>query len=85
MDKGGNFIGWLFVEGKNLSVELVSKGLSKVHVTAESSSYYQGLHSAEMGAKQQKLNIWKNYKPEEVVEVVRGIKEIIAFHISCNY
>ena len=23
-DKGGNFIGWLYTEGKNLSVELVA-------------------------------------------------------------
>ena len=27
-DKGGNFIGWLYVEGKNLSVELVAVRLA---------------------------------------------------------
>ena len=30
MDKGGNFIGWLYVDGVNHSVTLVEEGLSKV-------------------------------------------------------
>lgn len=70
MDKGGNFIGWLFLDGKNLSVELVEHGLSSMHVTAESSSYYHQLSTAEIKARQAKLNIWKNYKPAEHVEYV---------------
>lgn len=39
IDKAGNFIGWLFVEGVNLSVSLVEQGLSKMHFTAERSNY----------------------------------------------
>uniref|UniRef100_A0A671Z3U9 Staphylococcal nuclease domain-containing protein n=1 Tax=Sparus aurata TaxID=8175 RepID=A0A671Z3U9_SPAAU len=35
MDKAGNFIGWLHIEGLNLSVALVENALSKVHFTAE--------------------------------------------------
>uniref|UniRef100_A0A4W6CKA6 Staphylococcal nuclease domain-containing protein n=1 Tax=Lates calcarifer TaxID=8187 RepID=A0A4W6CKA6_LATCA len=35
MDKAGNFIGWLHIEGVNLSVALVENALSKVHFTAE--------------------------------------------------
>uniref|UniRef100_A0A673HXE2 Staphylococcal nuclease domain-containing protein n=1 Tax=Sinocyclocheilus rhinocerous TaxID=307959 RepID=A0A673HXE2_9TELE len=35
MDKAGNFIGWLHIEGVNLSVALVDNALSKVHFTAE--------------------------------------------------
>ncbi|KAA0200818.1 hypothetical protein HAZT_HAZT002114, partial [Hyalella azteca] len=68
MDKGGNFIGWLFFEGKNLSVELVERGYSSMHVTAEASMYYSQLVAAEVKAKQAKLNIWRNYKPEEHIQ-----------------
>lgn len=72
MDKGGNFIGWLFFEGKNLSVELVQNGLSKVHDTAEASSYCSKLMAAEQAAQQAKLNIWESYKHEEPVEKVNS-------------
>lgn len=57
MDKGGNFIGWLFVENVNLSMSLVEEGLSKVHFTAERSNYYKALCTAEEKAKQKKLNV----------------------------
>lgn len=57
IDKGGNFIGWLFVEGLNLSVGLVSKGLAKVHFTAERSSHYKTLLNAEEKAREKKLNV----------------------------
>jgi len=61
MDKGGNFIGWLHVDGKNLSVHLVEEGLSKVHVTAESSNFYNQLITKETNAKKNLLNIWATY------------------------
>ncbi|NWW51811.1 SND1 protein, partial [Pedionomus torquatus] len=54
MDKAGNFIGWLHIEGLNLSVALVEHALSKVHFTAERSPYYKALLAAEEGAKQKK-------------------------------
>lgn len=57
MDKGGNFIGWLFTEGINLSVALVEEGLSKVHFTAERSNYYQTLLTAETNAKKGSTNV----------------------------
>ena len=57
MDKGGNFIGWLYVDGLNLSVALVEEGLSKVHVTAERSSHFKALQHAETKAKDSKLNV----------------------------
>ena len=47
MDKAGNFIGWLHIDGANLSVLLVEHALSKVHFTAERSAYYKSLLSAE--------------------------------------
>ena len=57
MDKGGNFIGWLYVDGVNLSVALVEEGLAKVHFTAERSSHFKALQHAETKAKDNKLNV----------------------------
>lgn len=57
MDKAGNFIGWLHIDGANLSVLLVEQALSKVHFTAERSAYYKPLLSAEEAAKQRKEKV----------------------------
>lgn len=57
IDKGGNFIGWLYVDGVNLSVGLVEEGLAKVHFTAERSPHYRALLTAEEKAKEAKLNV----------------------------
>lgn len=57
MDKAGNFIGWLHIEGMNLSVALVENALSKVHFTAERSSYYKVLVSAEETARERKNKV----------------------------
>lgn len=57
MDKGGNFIGWLFVENTNLSLALVEEGLASVHFTAERSPYYKALQVAEENAKKRKANV----------------------------
>ncbi|KAJ3611958.1 hypothetical protein NHX12_020237, partial [Muraenolepis orangiensis] len=54
MDKAGNFIGWLHIEGLNLSVALVENALSKVHFTAERSSYYKTLTTAEEPCRERK-------------------------------
>ncbi|ESN89999.1 hypothetical protein HELRODRAFT_186227 [Helobdella robusta] len=72
MDKGGNFIGWCFVDGVNLSVALVEEGLARVHFTAEKSNHYGALQQAEGRAKMKKLNLWsiEEEKKEEVQEVV---------------
>lgn len=71
IDKGGNFIGWLYVDSTNLSIALVEEGLAKVHFTAERSSHYKALVEAETKAKDIKKNIWSTYeepKQEQVVE-----------------
>lgn len=47
----GNFIGWLWIDGVNLSVALVTEGLASVHFSAEKSQYYRMLKSAEDNAK----------------------------------
>ena len=61
MDKGGNFIGWLFIDGTNLSVALVEAGLAKVHFTAERSNYYKILNDAQEKARAAKLHVSKAY------------------------
>lgn len=59
MDKAGNFIGWLWVDGHNLSIALVEAGLATVHFTAERSEHYRGLRAAEDTAKAARLKVSK--------------------------
>lgn len=72
IDKGGNFIGWMFIDGVNLSVALVEHGFAKVHFTAERSSYFKDLQVAEERAKKARKGVWKEFveevKSTEVVE-----------------
>ncbi|NWU47776.1 SND1 protein, partial [Dromas ardeola] len=75
MDKAGNFIGWLHIEGLNLSVALVEHALSKVHFTAERSPYYKALLAAEEAAKQKKEKVWSHYEETPVEEVVQVLEE----------
>uniref|UniRef100_A0A671SYS4 Staphylococcal nuclease domain-containing protein n=1 Tax=Sinocyclocheilus anshuiensis TaxID=1608454 RepID=A0A671SYS4_9TELE len=81
MDKAGNFIGWLHIEGVNLSVALVDNALSKVHFTAERSSYYKTLLSAEETARQRKEKVSLveiQHKPKEEVAQLTEEKERVA-------
>lgn len=75
MDKAGNFIGWLHIDGANLSVLLVEHALSKVHFTAERSAYYKSLLSAEEAAKQKKEKVWAHYEEQPVEEVMPVLEE----------
>ncbi|XP_026957842.1 staphylococcal nuclease domain-containing protein 1 isoform X1 [Sagmatias obliquidens] len=75
MDKAGNFIGWLHIDSANLSVLLVEHALSKVHFTAERSSYYKSLLSAEEAAKQKKEKVWARYEEQPVEEVAPVLEE----------
>uniref|UniRef100_A0A8C0AJZ8 Staphylococcal nuclease domain-containing protein n=1 Tax=Bos mutus grunniens TaxID=30521 RepID=A0A8C0AJZ8_BOSMU len=75
MDKAGNFIGWLHIDGANLSVLLVEHALSKVHFTAERSAYYKSLLSAEEAAKQKKEKVWAHYEEQPVEELMPVLEE----------
>ena len=35
VDRGGNFVGWLYVDGKNLSQLLLEEGFGRIHSSAE--------------------------------------------------
>jgi len=72
IDKAGNFIGFLWVDNKNLSVCLVEEGLSQVHFSAERTSHYRALQIAEDNAKARRAGIWRDWvdqkeeiKPED--------------------
>ncbi len=67
---GGNFIGYLHMDGTNLSVALVQEGLAKMHFTAERGNYYKQLSAAEEMAKNAKRNIWKNFVEKKEAEEV---------------
>ena len=43
MDKAGNLIGWLWVDGRNFSVSLVEEALASVHFSAERSVHHRAL------------------------------------------
>merc|ERR1719210_2747098 len=66
IDKGGNFIGWCFIDNTNLSVALVEEGFASSHFTAERSNYGRLIAIAEENAKRRKDKIWANYVEEEV-------------------
>ena len=70
MDKVGGFVGYLIVNGINMSIELVKQGLSKVHYSGEQGKYASQLLKAQADAQAAKLNIWKDWEPPKEVEPV---------------
>jgi staphylococcal nuclease domain-containing protein 1 len=51
-----------------LSVCLVEAGFAGVHRTAYNSPYFSQLNAAELRAKEKKLNRWKNFVEEKVMQ-----------------
>jgi len=68
MDKAGNFIGYLFIDGANLSVQLVQEGFASMHFTAEKAQYGNMIKNAEDSAKSAKKRMWANYSGEQEAE-----------------
>merc|ERR1739844_396292 len=64
--KGGNFIGWCFVDNTNISVALVEGGYASSHFTAEKSNYGRLIAVSEENAKRSKEKRWANYVEAEV-------------------
>uniref|UniRef100_A0A1X7UNN1 Staphylococcal nuclease domain-containing protein 1 n=2 Tax=Amphimedon queenslandica TaxID=400682 RepID=A0A1X7UNN1_AMPQE len=67
-DKGGNFIGWMFVDGRNLAVSLVEEGYCKVLGQAERSQYSRQLYGAEETARAGRKRTWEGYTEPVVKE-----------------
>ncbi|XP_046390934.1 staphylococcal nuclease domain-containing protein 1 [Ischnura elegans] len=65
MDKAGNYIGWLWIEGQNLSVSLVEAGFASVYVASDHSDYYRALTEAEESARKARLRRWKDYTEDK--------------------
>lgn len=98
LDRAGSFIGYLFIDGANLSEKLVDQGLSKLHFTADRSCYFKQLQSSEEAAKEKRLNMWAKYEePKEVVVVEEPTERKANFrsvfvtevtpnlHVFCQY
>ncbi|KAI8078174.1 uncharacterized protein B0P05DRAFT_604058 [Gilbertella persicaria] len=65
VDKVGSFVGSLFVNGENLAVALLAKGLANIHeYSADESHYVNQLYGAEREAKSEKKGIWADYTEE---------------------
>ncbi|XP_066590294.1 staphylococcal nuclease domain-containing protein 1 [Prorops nasuta] len=82
--KGAGFIGWLMVNGKNMSVELVEEGLAEVSTYPDSGELTRVLKAAEERAKAKKLNIWKNrtevhIKDERVEEEKQAPERVLSY------
>ncbi|CAD6237210.1 GSCOCG00002195001-RA-CDS [Cotesia congregata] len=75
--KGSGFIGWLFVDGVNMSVALVEEGLAEVSSFSEHGEYIKSLKAAEERAKAKKLNIWDRPDAEPEEEEVKEEKEVV--------
>ncbi|XP_031777766.1 tudor staphylococcus/micrococcal nuclease isoform X2 [Nasonia vitripennis] len=78
--KGSGFIGWLFIDGVNLSVALVEEGLAEVSNFIEQGEHLKALKAAEERAKAKKAGIWKDrveveVEPEEKREEERAPAE----------
>ena len=61
VDKFGRELGYVFIDGVNLNIELVRNGLARVVLYEKRAKikYQDELLSAEKSAKEMKLGIWK--------------------------
>jgi staphylococcal nuclease domain-containing protein 1 len=66
IDKGGNFIGWMIVDGNtNVSVALCEEGFAKAFIMQEQTQYGRLVEIAEMNAKGRKAKRWANFVEAE--------------------
>lgn len=63
-DKYDRLLGWVFVDGDNLSELLVSKGYAEVKYIYGDYKYIDNLCSSQYDAYKNKLGIWNSYKYE---------------------
>jgi len=72
-DKGGSFLGNLWVNKKNFATSLLEAGLGETVSSIDTSEHRSEYLTAEESAKRLKKNIWKDYDPK--VEQERFKKE----------
>lgn len=76
-DKYGRILAWVFVDGKLLQSELVSKGYAEVAYLYNNYEYTDTLKSKEEYAKNEKLGIWSNKNNEEIEPDTENLAVII--------
>ncbi|KAI9318980.1 hypothetical protein BX666DRAFT_1876151 [Dichotomocladium elegans] len=65
VDKVGSFIGTIFINGENLALALLERGLATVHdFSANESQYSSQLYNAERTARAARKGLWKDYNEE---------------------
>merc|ERR1719369_1725300 len=72
-EKAGNFIGYLFCEGTNLSIHLVTEGYASMHFTADRSNYCNQIQNAQDNAKTAKKKIWLNFLKKQIQLQLRSL------------
>ncbi|KAI8074584.1 hypothetical protein BC940DRAFT_288597 [Gongronella butleri] len=82
VDKTGAFIGNLFVNGQNIAVDLLSKGMVFVHeYSANESRYANQFFTAERNAQSSRLGLWKEYDPaQQQVEAAPVVDQVQPRH-----
>ena len=59
----GRLLAYVFVDGKNLNLDLVRQGLSPYYIKyGKSQKYHAEFRAAEKQARKEKLNIWGDPK-----------------------
>jgi len=76
-DSKGNFIGQVFLNGKNLAELLLAKGFGEVHFSASRYGVEAALTMAMGEAKGAKLGMWENYDPTKV-DKSSGAAEVLS-------
>ncbi|KAK5582502.1 hypothetical protein RB653_004087 [Dictyostelium firmibasis] len=71
VDKGGNFIGTLIIGNKSFALSLVEMGFASIYDPMNRLNDFERFEDAENKAKASRLNIWKNYDPEEEQRVAK--------------
>eukprot|EP00117_Sycon_ciliatum_P012541 scpid19522/ scgid13573/ Staphylococcal nuclease domain-containing protein 1; 100 kDa coactivator; p100 co-activator len=75
VDRAGNFIGWALIDEKNVSLELVTRSLAKVHFSADKSPFSSQLYAAEAAAQKGRDKIWLNYEPPQEVPQEEAVSD----------
>eukprot|EP01132_Coremiostelium_polycephalum_P009023 gene9023-11053_t len=65
IDKLGNFIGHLTINSKSFALSLIEMGYASVYDPMQRLVNYKQFVEAEEKAKKARLNLWKDYDPEE--------------------
>ena len=76
-DKYGRILAWVFVDGKLLQTELVSKGYAKVAYLYADYKYTDTLKAKEKTAKANKLGMWSEVTEEEEINGFENIEIVI--------